>query len=115
ARRGAPVRDDDYDPARSALAAADDVVGDAGPAGSVLAVPMLAGIQLVGVIAVHTPRPGAYTAEDEEVLLTIGAQAATAMTNARLYAESQRERRQSEALADVARAVGESLRLGEVL
>jgi PAS domain S-box-containing protein len=96
-------------------AAADDVVGDAGPASSVLAVPMLAGIQLVGVIAVHASQPDAYSAEDEEVLLTVGAQAAIALTNARLYAESQRERRQSEALADVARAVSESLRLGEVL
>ena len=115
ARTGRPVRGDVYDATRSPLAAADDVVGDAGPAGSVLAVPMLVGIQLVGVVAVHDARPAAYSAEDEELLLTIGAQAAIALTNARLYAESERERRQSEALADIARAVGESLRLGEVL
>jgi len=115
ARTGRPVRVAEYDPERSPLAAADDVVGDAGPAGSVLAVPMLVGIQLVGVIAVHHAHPSAYTAEDEELLLTVGTQAAIALTNARLYAESERERRQSEALADIARAVGESLRLGEVL
>jgi transcriptional regulator with GAF, ATPase, and Fis domain len=42
-------------------------------------------------------------------------QAATAIANALRYAESERERRTTEALADVARAVGESLRLGEVL
>ncbi len=115
ARTGSPVRVIDYDTEHSALAASDDVVGDAGPAGSVLAVPMMVGIQLAGVIALHAEGRGAFSEEDEEVLLTIGGQAATALFNARLYAESQRERRQSEALADVARAVGESLRLGEVL
>ena len=115
ARLGRPVRINDYDHEVSTIAAADDVVGGAERAGSVLVVPMLAGIQLMGVIAVHDSRKDAYSAEDEELLLTIGAQAATALTNARLYADSQRERRQNEALADIARAVSESLRLGEVL
>ncbi|MFN8583082.1 MAG: GAF domain-containing protein [Gemmatimonadaceae bacterium] len=45
----------------------------------------------------------------------IAAQAAIALSNAQLYAESERERRMSEALAAAARAVGESLRMGEVL
>lgn len=128
ARSGRPVRIADYDAAKCGLALHDDVAAELPPAvspsgeppaglpgGSVLAVPMLIGIQLVGVIALHSQQRGAYEAEDEEVLRTIGAQAATALVNARLYAESQRERRQTEALADVARAVGESLRLGEVL
>ncbi len=92
-----------------------DVVGDAGPAASLLAVPLLAGIHLVGVLAVHAASTDVFSAEDEEVLATMGSQAATAIANARRYAESERERRQTEALADVARAVGESLRLGEVL
>ena len=115
ARTGRAVRIGEYDPAQAALAAGDDVVGDAGTAASVLAVPMLLGGRLTGVLAVHTEAREAYSEEDEEVLLTIGAQAATAIANARLYAESQTERRQIEALADVARAVGESLRLTEVL
>jgi len=92
-----------------------DVVGDAGPAASLLAVPLLAGIHLMGVLAVHAASTDVFSAEDEEVLATMGSQAATAIANARRYAESERERRQTEALADVARAVGESLRLGEVL
>ncbi|HVE79355.1 MAG TPA: PAS domain S-box protein [Gemmatimonadaceae bacterium] len=115
ARAGRPVRVDDYDAERFALAAADDVVGDGGPAGSVLAAPMMIGIRLVGVLAIYAGDRGAYAPEDEEVLLTMGAQAATALTNARLYADSKRERRQSEALADVARAAGESLRLDDVV
>ncbi|HET7459120.1 MAG TPA: PAS domain S-box protein [Gemmatimonadaceae bacterium] len=117
ARNGRSLRVADYDPARSALAAADDVVGEpAGPAGrSLIAVPMLVGRHLVGVLAAYADARDALSVEDEEVLRAIGAQAATALVNARLYADSERERRQSEALADVARAVGGSLRLNDVL
>jgi PAS domain S-box-containing protein len=92
----------------------DELLG--GPsASSILVVPMLVGIQLFGVIAVHAREANAYASEDAEALLTIAAQAASAISNARLFAESQRERRQSDALADVARAVSESLRTGEVM
>ncbi|MES2524208.1 MAG: PAS domain S-box protein, partial [Gemmatimonadota bacterium] len=92
-----------------------DIVGDSGSAASVLAVPMLVGIQLIGVLAVHAVSTETFSVEDEEVLATMASQAATAIANARRYDESERERRQTEALADVARAVSESLRLGEVL
>jgi PAS domain S-box-containing protein len=115
AHTGMTVRVDDYDPARSPLAAADDLVGDGGPARSVLAVPMRVGTQLVGVLAVHAAQPRAFGAEHEELLRTLAAQAGTAIANAHLFAESEAERRQSEALVAVARAVGASLRLGEVL
>ncbi|GLC28435.1 PAS domain S-box protein [Roseisolibacter agri] len=115
ARTGVTVRVDDYDAARSPLAAADDLVGDGGPARSVLAVPMRVGTQLVGVLAVHAAAPRAFGPEHEELLRTLAAQAGTAIANARLFAESEAERRQSEALVAVARAVGASLRLGEVL
>ena len=115
ARTGDGVRVDVYDPACSPLAAADDLVGDGGPAGSALAVPMRVGKRLLGVLAVHAVAPGAFGAEDEELLRTVAAHAATAIANARLYAESEAERRQGEALAAVARAVGGSLRQGEVM
>ena len=115
ARSGRPVRVDDYRPGPPRHAGADPLTGGADEGGSVLAVPMLAGIRLTGVLAVHHPARGVYTAEEEEVLAIVGAQAAIAFANARLFGESERERRQSEALAEIARAVGESLRLGEVL
>lgn len=111
ARTGRPVR---LSEAQLALLP-DDVVGDDVAARALIAVPIMVGIQLLGVLAAYTCRHQGYSDEDEEVLQTMGAQAAVAVANARLYAESQRERRQSEALADVARAVNESLRLGEVL
>jgi PAS domain S-box-containing protein len=115
ARTGAPVRVDEYDPARSPLAADDDVVGDAGPARSVLAVPMRAGPHLVGVLAVHAAAPGAFGDAEEELLRTVATQAAVALANARAFAESEAERRQGEALVALARAVGGSRRQGEVL
>ena len=122
ARTGRPVRvgDRDADRARERAGLLPplsmyDVVGESGAATSVLAVPVRVGIRLLGVLAVHSTHADAYTAEDEEVLATMASQAATAIANARRYAESERERRTTEALADVARAVGESLRLGEVL
>jgi PAS domain S-box-containing protein len=115
ARTGGTVRVNDYDPNKSSLAAQDDTVGDGGPARSLLAVPMLVGAKLIGVIAVYVARPNAYGSEDEEVLHTMAAQSATAIINARHYADSQREQRAGEALADVARAVSESLRLAQVL
>ncbi len=69
----------------------------------------------MAVLAVASARVDAFGDDDADLLLTMGAQAASALSNARLYAESQRERRQTEALADVARAVSESLRMGEVM
>lgn len=126
ARTGRPMRSQDS-PRRSEVAAAEpwsplaavdvmgELIGELGPPGSVVAVPIMVGIRLLGVLAVHASESGRFTAEDEEVLATMASQAATALANAQRYAESERERRQTEALADVARAVGESLRPGDVL
>jgi len=122
ARSGRPVRVGDREADRAREKAGHppplstaDIVGDSGTAVSLLAVPLLTGLHLIGVLAVHAAAAEVFSAEDEEVLATMCSQAATAIANARRYAESERERRQTEALADVARAVGESLRLGEVL
>lgn len=122
AHTGRPVRigDREADRARERAGIAVplslyDAIGEGNTAASVLAVPMLVGIHLVGVLAVHAVANDVFGPEDEETLATMSSQAATAIANARRYAESERERRQTEALADIARAVGESLRLGEVL
>ncbi|MEP6763369.1 MAG: GAF domain-containing protein [Gemmatimonadaceae bacterium] len=121
ARTGKPVRlgDRGADRLREQSGAPSlssfDVVGDAGPASSVLAVPLIMGIRLIAVVALHAAPEDVFSPEDEEVIATMASQAATAIANARRYAESEQQRRQTEALADVARAVGESLRPGEVL
>lgn len=115
ARSGTPVHVAAYDPDRSPLAAADDVLGEGVIAGSVLAVPVMHGRRLLGVVALHDPREEAFDREAREVTAMIARHAAGALSNARLFAESERERRQSEAMAEIARAVGESLKMGEVL
>lgn len=116
ARTGQPVLVAEPHPAASALIGADSLVlGTDAPVGSLLAVPLRVGLRLVAVVAVASARRDAFADDDADLLLTMGAQAASALSNASLYAESQRERRQTEALADVARAVSESLRMGEVM
>lgn len=126
AREGRPVRSREVvrrsDPGAgepwSPLAATDlmgETAQELGLPGSVIAVPIMLGIRLLGVLAVHHATREHFSQEDEELVVTMAAQAATALANAQRYAESERERRQTEALAEVARAVGASLRPGDVL
>ncbi len=83
--------------------------------GGLFAVPSIIGSLTVAVIVVESAHDLPLDADDEDLLLTMSAQAAAAISNARLYAESMRQRRQSEALSDVVRAVGESLRIDRVM
>ncbi len=84
-------------------------------AGLALAVPSVQGVSTVGVIAVESSSGAPLDDADADLLATIGAQVSAALSNARLYADSIRQRRQTEALADVVRAVGESLREDRVM
>ncbi len=99
-------------PSRLSAGASDEAAG--APA-AVLAVPLMVGYKLAGILAVYGHEPGAIGGEEEELLRTLGATAGTALANAALFAESLHERRQSEALASLAGALGSSLRLGEAL
>ncbi len=83
--------------------------------GQRVAVPAILAGSVLGVVTIEHRGGAVVHPDDVDLLLTIGGQAAAAMSNARMYAESQRQRRQTEALADVSRAVGESLRLEQVL
>ncbi|MEO7963379.1 MAG: PAS domain S-box protein, partial [Gemmatimonadaceae bacterium] len=115
ARSGASVLVTPYDAMLSPLAAADDVVGDAVEICAVLAVPMMHGRRLLGVVAALDTQEDAFDQEAREVLTTLATHAGAALSNARLFADSERERRQSDAMAEIARAVGESLKRGEVM
>ena len=115
ARTGAPVLVTPYDAALSPLAAADDVAAGIPDVRAVLAVPMMHGRRLLGVVAVLDAREEAFDLEAREMLTTLATHAGAALSNARLFAESERERRQSDAMSEIARAVGESLRKGEVM
>jgi len=115
-RRGGAEVDEMYTPATLRMLA-ERVATEQQPAraGAALAVPSVQGSATVGVIAVETSSGEALDDADAELLATIGAQVSAAISNARLYADSIRQRRQTEALADVVRAVGESLREDRVM
>ncbi len=55
---------------------------------SLLGVPMLAKNKVIGVLEALNKIDGEFTEDDQEILMTLGAQAATAIENARLFMQS---------------------------
>jgi diguanylate cyclase (GGDEF)-like protein len=78
-------------------------------------VPLNTGSRTIGALSVQSPRANAYTEDDVQTLSVIAAQAAVAIENARLYAQSQGAVRQMQALLQVAQMVSGSLHLQTVL
>ncbi len=82
---------------------------EAVPTGSFLAVPLLVGQEVVGVIAVGSPRHNAYKEQDERFLSSLASYVAVAIQNARLYDEVQQQarelRRQQRELQEVIETV----------
>ncbi|MBK9093591.1 MAG: PAS domain S-box protein [Anaerolineae bacterium] len=58
---------------------------------SELCVPIRVGDAVLGVINVESPRPAAYSENDQRVLETVAAQIGVAIQNARLYQQAQQE------------------------
>lgn len=77
--------------------------------------PLIVRDHAVGVLNVDSHQPGSYGAREIEVVSAFADQAATAVANATLFDESQRQVQALVALADTARVVTESLELDEVL
>lgn len=94
--------------------AIDGTLGELSGASAVLAAPMMQGRKLVGALVAYAVSADAFDGETRELLTTMAIIGGAALRNARLHAESDRERRQSDAMAEVARALGESLRVGDV-
>jgi signal transduction histidine kinase/DNA-binding response OmpR family regulator len=76
---------------------------------SALAVPILSGDRAIGALCLFTRERREFTLEDISLLSTFTDQAAVAIENARLYAESESRRRVAEALADVGRVLSQTL------
>jgi signal transduction histidine kinase/transcriptional regulator with GAF, ATPase, and Fis domain len=75
-----------------------------------LGVPLLARDRLIGMMSVGTYREGyRYSDEHVDVLLTIAAQAAVALDNARLYQQSASQTRQLATLNQIGRTLTSSL------
>lgn len=72
-----------------------------------LGVPMMVGDRIIGVLAVASYTPNAFSADDELLLSSIASQAAVAVENARLYEKTRRQleelRRTQEQLLAAAR------------
>jgi len=82
------------------------VAGIAGRAGAraEIAVPIVHGEDVLGVLVVQGDEPGAFTDEDAAVLSLIARQAGSAIENARLFEAERQARSIAEAAATIARA-----------
>jgi len=82
---------------------------------SELAVPLVVEGGLIGVLNVDSTRPNAFSAEDEELLVALGNQAAQVIHNSWLYEAVGQSVRKLESLFSVARSIISSLDLEEIL
>jgi len=58
------------------------------PTRSILAVPLVSSDNVIGVLEAINKRDGSFNSDDQELLLSLAAQAGAAITNARLFAQS---------------------------
>jgi NtrC-family two-component system sensor histidine kinase KinB len=77
--------------------------------------PLIVQDKAVGVLAVDRHEAEAYGPADVEIVSAFAHQTATAVANAQLYSQSQRQMKAMVALAETARVVSASLDLNEVL
>src|SRR5580693_3919157 len=80
-----------------------------------LAVPMIAGQRLVGVIDVQSTRLNAYTEYDRTLLRLIASRVAIAIDNARLYRRVDRNNRTLRTLSAISSEISSILDLDELL
>lgn len=106
--------DEDYVQYARANGLPDLVVGDEVSEAKIY-VPLNTGNHTIGALTVQSKRLHAYTEDDVQTLSVIASQAAIAIENARLYAQSQSSVRQMHALLHVAQMINGSLDLPTVL
>lgn len=85
------------------------------PDHSCLGAPIVIRDQLIGIVLLDRREPGQYDADDAASLTALAGQAASALENARLYAEGQEEAWISMALLEVAEATSLTKSVDEVL
>lgn len=112
ASSGRAVRSDDLraDP-RSARRDVDEKEGIR----SLLSVPLRVGGQIIGVISAFSTEPGAFGDRHQTVLESFADQAGIAIQNARLFEETQRRARETQALLRAGHAVNQSLDVSETV
>ena len=112
AASGQPVRADDLraDP-RSTQRDIDEKEGMR----SMLSVPLRVAGEIIGVISAFSTTPGFFTDRHPMLLEAFADQAGAAIQNARLFEESQRRARETQALLEAGRAVNQSLDVEETI
>ena len=76
---------------------------------SYLGVPLIVKDKVLGVLSLYTKEEREFTHEEIEFLSTLAGQATIAIYNSRLYEETERRRRETEALGRVAQSLTETL------
>lgn len=112
-RDARPVLEELKDPERAILLLGPET--DDEVTRSVIAAPMLREGRVLGVISAQSYRADAYVESDLELLEAIADLAAVAVSNARSMAELEHQRRESQQLEEIGRAVTASLDLDQVL
>lgn len=82
---------------------------------SELALPLMIGKNLLGVLDIHSDKIGAFGLDDVPVLQSLADQVSVAIENAILYQAEQSRRRLTEALYKAGRAISGTLDLNEVV
>ncbi len=82
---------------------------------SELALPLVSGSKLLGVLDIHADRPNALNDDDMLILQTLAGQVAVAIQNASLYEIERYQRLLSDKLYNFGRALSRTLDLSEVL
>jgi PAS domain S-box-containing protein len=80
-----------------------------------LAVPMIVGEQVIGVLDVQANKVDHFTAEDLQVHTTLASQIAVAVNNARLFEQTQRRAAEMQAVAEVGAEASATLELEQLL
>jgi PAS domain S-box-containing protein len=87
----------------------------ASPYESLLTAPLMIDTNCIGALSLNSEQADAFNADDERLLMTLAAQAAIAVKNARLHQEIQRRVEELIFLNQVGRTVTSSLDLEQVL
>ncbi len=103
-RTGRELRVGDFEAEWEALPARPSYASSQ-PARSALFVPLLAGGDPIGVIAVQSDIPHAYNADDLRLLTVLANQAAGAIRNAQLFEQTQARNRQLQLVSEVSQQI----------
>ncbi|GEM_PF-835375 len=82
---------------------------------SEMAVPIVAGSEVLGVLDVQSDRLGYFTDEDVRIMATLAAQLATALTNAQLFQQSSKRASELQTVAKVGTEATTNLNINSML